>query len=102
VADKWEVEEAVMDTEDRFGSPVSSMRTPSRASLAMSASTVFGDGVGSSQGEGGTGRTSPGSVLLQEGPAGWGGSPFRPGGRLLTPVGLYKFVHPVAYDVHDP
>jgi len=65
----------------RFGSPVSSMRTPSRASLARSASTVFGDG-GSS--EGGTGRTSPGSVSLQEGPAGWGGSPFRRSSVNLT------------------
>jgi len=68
----------------RFGSPVSSMRTPSRASLARSASTVFGDGVGSSGGEGGTGRTSPGSVSLQEGPAGWGGSPFRRSSVNLT------------------
>jgi len=66
----------------RFGSPVSSMRTPSRASLARSASTVFGDGGSSS--EGGTGRTSPGSVSLQEGPAGWGGSPFRLSSVNLT------------------
>jgi len=57
----------------RFGSPVSSMRTPSRASLARSASTVFGDACSG----GSTGRTSPGSVSLQEGPSGWGGSPFR-------------------------
>eukprot|EP00092_Neocalanus_flemingeri_P040148 GFUD01043732.1.p1 GENE.GFUD01043732.1~~GFUD01043732.1.p1 ORF type:complete len:829 (-),score=244.19 GFUD01043732.1:674-3160(-) len=66
----------------RFGSPVSSMRTPSRASLARSASTVFGDG-GCNSG-GGTGRTSPGSVSLQEGPAGWGGSPFRRSSVNLT------------------
>ena len=65
----------------RFGSPVSSMRTPSRASLARSASTVFGDAGGS---EGGSGRTSPGSVSLQEGPSGWGGSPFRRSSVNLT------------------
>jgi len=62
----------------RFGSPVSSMRTPSRASLARSASTVFGDGNGSS------GRTSPGSLSLQDCPTGWGGSPFRRSSVNLT------------------
>jgi len=67
----------------RFGSPVSSMRTPSRASLARSASTVFGDG-GSGNSGGTTGRTSPGSVSLQEGPSGWGGSPFRRSSVNLT------------------
>ena len=78
----------------RFGSPMGSMRTPSSASLARSASTVFGDGggagaagagggagAGGSGGGGGgggaTGRKSPGSLSLGEGPQGWSNSPFR-------------------------
>ena len=75
----------------RFGSPMGSMRTPSSASLARSASTVFGDGGGagaagagggagaggSGGGGGATGRKSPGSLSLGEGPQGWSNSPFR-------------------------
>ena len=44
----------------RFGSPIGSMRTPSSASLARSASTVFGDSVNVA-----SGRKSPGAVSLQ-------------------------------------
>ena len=54
----------------RFGSPIGSMRTPSTASLARSASTVLGEGTAG-------GRKSPGSVSLGEGPQGWTNSPFR-------------------------
>ena len=60
----------------RFGSPIGSMRTPSSASLARSASTVFGEGP--APGPVGTGgRKSPGSLSLGEGPQGWTNSPFR-------------------------
>jgi len=60
----------------RFGSPIGSMRTPSSASLARSASTVFGEGP--APGPAGTGgRKSPGSLSLGEGPQGWTNSPFR-------------------------
>jgi len=62
-------------------SPAGSMRTPSKASLARSASTVFGDPgeAGADGGPGGTGRTSPSSVSLtgEAGPVGWSSSPFR-------------------------
>lgn len=53
-------------------SPAGSMRTPSKASLARSASTVFGE----KEEEKGSGRTSPGSQSLSE-PQGWASSPFR-------------------------
>ena len=58
----------------RFGSPMGSKRTPSSASLARSASTVFGDDLNPL-----SGRKSPGSVSLQDnqGPIGWASSPFR-------------------------
>ena len=45
----------------RFGSPMGSKRTPSSASLARSASTVFGDSVNVN-----SGRKSPGSMSLQQ------------------------------------
>jgi len=65
----------------RFGSPIGSMRTPSSASLARSASTVFGEegrgGAGAGAGAGAGGRKSPGSLSLGEGPQGWANSPFR-------------------------
>ena len=55
-------------------SPAASMRTPSKASLARSASTVFGEK--EEEGAGAGGRVSPGAQSLPEG-AGWPGSPFR-------------------------
>ena len=69
----------------RLGSPVTSLRTPSRASLARSASTVFGDPGGGPPPPGG--RRSPGSMSLQDGPAGWAGSPFR---RSSVNLGLAR------------
>jgi len=55
----------------RLGSPAGSLRTPSTASLARSASTMIDN-----QDKDKSGRTSPGSVSLQE-TGGWPGSPFR-------------------------
>jgi len=65
----------------RFGSPIGSMRTPSSASLARSASTVFGDSVNVA-----SGRKSPGAVSLQDnqGPTGWASSPFRKSSVCLS------------------
>jgi len=60
----------------RLGSPAGSLRTPSTASLARSASTMF-------EQENKSGRTSPGSVSLQETSA-WPGSPFRRSSVNLT------------------
>ena len=60
-------------------SPAGSMRTPSKASLARSASTVFGE----KEEEKGSGRTSPGSQSLSE-PQGWASSPFRRSSVHLT------------------
>lgn len=71
----------------RLASPLTgSMRTPSHASLARSASTVFGNhqqsgGGGAPERTGG--RTSPGSLSLQEN-GGWPGSPFRRSSVCLT------------------
>merc|ERR1719505_264474 len=59
-------------------SPAGSLRTPSKASLARSASTVFGE----KEEENGSGRTSPGSQSLSE-PQGWASSPFQ---KILCPV----------------
>ena len=66
----------------RFGSPMGSKRTPSSASLARSASTVFGDNV-----PGVSGRKSPGAVSLQSDAGhstGWANSPFRMSSVSLT------------------
>jgi len=78
----------------RFGSPVG-MRAPSTASLARSASNVFGDTAIS-------GRQSPGSQSLQEsqGPVGWASSPFRKssvslGGRKTSATNLTPYKAPV-------
>jgi len=65
-------------------SPAGSMRTPSKASLARSASTVFGESGDEGGAREGGGRTSPSSVSLTEGPIGWSSSPFRRSSVCLT------------------